>query len=174
MRIIDNKCQKLPDFYMKKKIQKNLFISAFLLLSAVFGGEDELQAKEKVLASFQQMFELKLSQGDKTAIDLAEKAKAKAGRLDLEMAEMQQIMLKWDPASKALFKNLKTTKEKVEEVKKAFEEILKKKVKEEDPQALSIAKKGEARGGKLELSVRQMQELILKWEKGDGTGKAGN
>ena len=150
---------------MNVKIKKCLFILSFLIIGSTFGGESEEEIKKTILSSFQQMFELKLGQGDKLAQELAEKAKAKAGRLDLEMLEMKKIMLKWDPAAKKLFNKLQTTKEKVEEVKKEFEEILKKKVKEEDPQAIRIAEKGEANGGKLELSVRQMRELISKWEK---------
>ena len=150
---------------MNKKIKKCLFILSFLIIGSTYGEQSEEDVKKTILSSFQQMFELKLGQGDKLAQELAEKAKAKAGRLDLEMAEMKKIMLKWDPSSKKVFTKLKSTKERVEEVKKEFEEILKKKVKEEDPQAIRIAEKGEANGGKLELSVRQMRELIAKWEK---------
>ena len=150
---------------MNKKIKKILIMLSFLMLTPVFGEQSQEEVKKNILSSFQEMFELKLGQGDKTALKLAEKAKAKAGKLDLEMAEMKQIMLKWDPASKSLFKNLKTTKEKVDEVKEEFEEILKKKVAEKDPQAIRIAEKGEANSGELELSVRQMRELISKWKK---------
>ncbi len=150
---------------MKKKFKKSLFILSFLIFGTVFAAESEEEVKKKILSSFQQIFELKLGQGDRMALRLAEKAKNKAGRLDLDLDDIKRYMLKWDPASKKLFSELKTVKAKVEEVKKEFEELLKKKVKEEDPEAIRIAEKGEANGGELEFSVRQMRELISKWEK---------
>lgn len=126
---------------------------------------DETELRKSILNKFQQMLELKLGQGDKVAKELAARAQKNAGDLKLEESEMKKILLKWDPTFKKLFAQLETKDQKLNKIKNNFENLLKKKVAEEDPQAIRIAEKGEFNNGTLSLSVRQMQELISKWEK---------
>lgn len=149
-------------------LKKNRFILTVLItfhLCLVNSFADDAEVKKSILTKFQQIFELKLGQGDKVAKELAERAKKNAGNLKLEEAEMKKLMLKWDPTSKSLFSQLETKEEKLNKLKEKFETLLKKKVTEEDPIAVRIAEKGEFNSGSLSLTVRQMRELISKWEK---------
>jgi len=145
------------------KILMTLF--CFLTFSSFAEVSDQEKIKKEIMGKFQQLFELKLGQGDKTAKELSQKAAKNAGQINLEMEEVKKIMLKWDSSGKTLFKGLATKEEKLNEIKEEFETLLRKKVQEADPQALHIAEKGELNNGKVELTVRQMRELISKWEK---------
>ena len=165
MRITIGNLYKYRFFQVLKMYKFFCLFSAFLFLSSFSLSADDSEVRKEVLSNFQKLLEIKLKQGDKEAQSLAEKARKNGGDLKLELAEIKKIMLKWDPASKDLLNKLATKADKAAKVKEEFEELLKKKVSEEDPQAIRIAEKGEMNGGKLELSVRQMKELISKWEK---------
>ena len=150
---------------MLKKVISFQVICVVFSLCTFSAMADETELRKSILNKFQQMLELKLGQGDKVAKELAVRAQKNAGDLKLEESEMKKILLKWDPASKKLFAQLETKDQKLSKIKNNFETLLKKKVAEEDPQAIRIAEKGEFNNGSLSLSVRQMQELISKWEK---------
>ena len=150
---------------MLKKIKNlPLFLLIFSLL-VLSAKADDADVRKSILVKFQQLLELKLGQGDESARELAERARDKAGNLQLDLNEMKKLMVKWDPGSKKLFAQLETKEEKLNKIKEEFETLLKQKLDAEDPLALIIAEKGEFNNGKLELTVRQMKELISKWEK---------
>lgn len=150
---------------MLKKIKNlPLFLLIFSLL-VLSAKADDADVRKSILVKFQQLLELKLGQGDESARELAERARDKAGNLQLDLNEMKKLMVKWDPGSKKLFAQLETKEEKLNKIKEEFETLLKQKLDAEDPLALRIAEKGEFNNGKLELTVRQMKELISKWEK---------
>lgn len=150
---------------MNKYFKVGLILFSLCILSVSAEVPDQEKIKKEIYSRFQQLFELKNGQGDETAKRLMEQAKKSAGNLNIEFAEMKKVMLEWDAGSELLFKKLQTQEEKINQIKEDFETLLKKKVSEKDPQAITIAEKGEANGGKLELTVRQMLELISKWEK---------
>ncbi|MCM8542262.1 MAG: hypothetical protein NE328_18480 [Lentisphaeraceae bacterium] len=150
---------------MLKKIKNlPLFLLIFSLL-VLSAKADDADVRKSILVKFQQLLELKLGQGDESARELAERARDKAGNLQLDLNEMKKLMVKWDPGSKKLFAQLESKEDKLNKIKEEFESLLKQKLDAEDPLALRIAEKGEFNNGKLELTVRQMKELISKWEK---------
>ncbi|MCM8525593.1 MAG: hypothetical protein NE327_03685 [Lentisphaeraceae bacterium] len=150
---------------MLKKL-KSFPIILFLFSIFVFNANaDDSDVRKSILAKFQQLFELKLGQGDKEAKELAAKSMDKAGQIKLDISEMKKLMVNWDPSTKKLFTQLETKEDKLNKIKQEFEALLKKKLEAEDPLAIRIAEKGEFNNGKLELTVRQMRELISKWEK---------
>lgn len=148
------------------KINKFLpILTVIFSLCTLNAAADDSELRKTILNKFQQTLELKLNQGDETAKALAERAQKNAGDLKLEHAEMKKILLSWDPDTKKLFSQLETKEQKLKKIQGKFEALLKKKVLEEVPLAIRIAEKGEFNSGSLSLTVRQMQDLISKWEK---------
>ena len=125
---------------------------------------NEKKVQQELISKFNELFSIKLNQGDKTAKAIAKKAQLNAGSLKIDFEEMKAALLKWDKGISKDIAKLPTEKEKIMVVKSEFERLLKEKVDAKDEEALKLANHGH-RNGKIDLSVSAMREYIAKWKK---------
>ena len=128
---------------------------------------NEAKQQEVIIAKFKEVFSEKAAQGDKAAMELAERAQKNAGNLNISFDEMKKLLLSWDKSMKKEIDKLPTVAEKTKLVKDKFEKMLKERVAAKHEEATKLTQEGML-NGKISLSVKQMQVFIDKWE---GEGK---